>query len=210
MHHPTDRITHTAAFITPVIEHWLEQEISQWVHHEGLIRRPIAPWVNALTTELQSLKITTKKHHPTALVFNYLFPLHVYTIHWLTAMRWNSRVFSTRNYFNKNLTHKCSHVWGGNFPSLSYYWFFPAKQKRTPTTILAVFASMPKTRSHNANIKSRKEGNVYLMTHSTHFIYGYMVKDHSDSEKGNPLLPHRLLLSINSKGYFICTIPQTG
>ena len=34
-----------------------------------------------------------------------------------------------------------------------------------------------------------------------------MVKDHSDSEKGNPLPPHRLLLSINSKGSFICTIP---
>ena len=32
-----------------------------------------------------------------------------------------------------------------------------------------------------------------------------MVKDHSDSEKGNPLPPHRLLLSINRKGYFIST-----
>ena len=31
-----------------------------------------------------------------------------------------------------------------------------------------------------------------------------MVKDHSDSEKGNPLPSHRLLLSINSKGSFIC------
>ena len=43
-------------------------------------------------------------------------------------------------------------------------------------------------------------------------LYGvrHMVKDHSDSEKGNPLQPHRLLLSINSKGSFICTIPQTG
>ena len=40
----------------------------------------------------------------------------------------------------------------------------------------------------------------YLTTHSTHFFYGYMVKDHSDSEKGNPLPPHRLLLSINNKG----------
>ena len=76
----------------------------------------------------------------------------------------------------------------------------------------------------------------YLTTHSTLFIYGYMgdgernvlfndalntfylrlygvrhmVKDHSDSEKGNPLPPHRLLLSINSKGSFIFTIPQTG
>ena len=37
-------------------------------------------------------------------------------------------------------------------------------------------------------------------------LYGirHMVKDHSDSE------PHRLLLSINSKGSFICTIPQIG
>ena len=39
---------------------------------------------------------------------------------------------------------------------------------------------------------------------------GHMVKDHSDSEKGNPLPPHRLLFPINSKGYFICTTPQTG
>ena len=34
----------------------------------------------------------------------------------------------------------------------------------------------------------------YLTTHSTHFIYGlygvrHMVKDHSDSEKGNPRPP---------------------
>ena len=43
-------------------------------------------------------------------------------------------------------------------------------------------------------------------------LYGvrHLVKDHSDSDKGNLLLPHRLLLSINSKGSFICTIPQTG
>ena len=32
MHHPTDRITHTTAFVTPVIKHWLEREIAQWVH----------------------------------------------------------------------------------------------------------------------------------------------------------------------------------
>ena len=32
MHHPTDRITHTTAFVTPVMEHWLEREIAQWVH----------------------------------------------------------------------------------------------------------------------------------------------------------------------------------
>ena len=25
MHHPTDRIIHTTAFVTPVVEHWLER-----------------------------------------------------------------------------------------------------------------------------------------------------------------------------------------
>ena len=48
----------------------------------------------------------------------------------------------------------------------------------------------------------------YLTTHSTHYIlrlYGvrHMVKDHSDSEKGNRLPPHRLLFPINSKDSFI-------
>ena len=55
-------------------------------------------------------------------------------------------------------------------------------------------------------LRGRKE-MLYLTTHSTHFIYGYkasdMVKDHSDSERGNPLPPHGLLFSINSKvGFF--------
>ena len=62
------------------------------------------------------------------------------------------------------------------------------------------------TRSIKAK-EGRKE-MFYLTTHSTHFIYGYMasdmVKDHSDSEKGNPLLPHGLLFPISSKGSFIC------
>ena len=33
-----------------------------------------------------------------------------------------------------------------------------------------------------------------------------MVKDHSDSEKGNPLPLHRLLFPINSKGSFMYII----
>ena len=27
MHHPTDRIAHTTAFVTPVVEHWLERSM---------------------------------------------------------------------------------------------------------------------------------------------------------------------------------------
>ena len=61
----------------------------------------------------------------------------------------------------------------------------------------------------------RKEGNGLFNNALNTFylrLYGVrdMVKDHSDSEKGNPLPPHRLLFPINSKGSFICTIPQTG
>ena len=32
MNHPTDKIAHTTALVTPVMEHWLEREIAQWVH----------------------------------------------------------------------------------------------------------------------------------------------------------------------------------
>ena len=34
MHHLTDRIAHTMVFVTPIVDHWLDQEIAQWVHHE--------------------------------------------------------------------------------------------------------------------------------------------------------------------------------
>ena len=36
---------------------------------------------------------------------------------------------------------------------------------------------------------------------------GHMVKDHFDSERGNPMPPHGLLFPISSKGSFICIIP---
>ena len=48
MHHPTDRIAHTMTFVTPLVVHWLEREIAQWVHHEGSIQWPIAPWADTL------------------------------------------------------------------------------------------------------------------------------------------------------------------
>ena len=50
----------------------------------------------------------------------------------------------------------------------------------------------------------------YLTTHSTHFIYGYMASDHSDSESGNPLPPHVLLFPISSKDSFICNMFVVG
>ena len=42
------------------------------------------------------------------------------------------------------------------------------------------------------------------------WLYGIsqMVKDHSDSERGNLLLPHGLLFLISSKGSFICGLKK--
>ena len=67
---------------------------------------------------------------------------------------------------------------------------------------------------HRNSIET-KEGNVLFNDAFKTFylrLYGigHMVKDHSDSERGNPLPSHGLLFPINSKGYFICTIPHTG
>ena len=55
-------------------------------------------------------------------------------------------------------------------------------------------------------LKEGRKKMFYLTTHSAHFIYGYVVKGHSDSERGNPLPLHGLLFLISSKGSFICTI----
>ena len=56
-----------------------------------------------------------------------------------------------------------------------------------------------------------KEGNVLFNDALNTFylrLYGvrHLVKDHSDSERGNPLPPHGLLFPISSKGSFICII----
>ena len=76
----------------------------------------------------------------------------------------------------------------------------------TPTTLKNTMTLLP---------MSRNEGNVLFNNALNTFylrLYGvrHMVKDHSDSERGNPLSPHGLLFPINSKGSFICTIAQTG
>ena len=65
-------------------------------------------------------------------------------------------------------------------------------------------------------VSEREEGAVALhlpigpLKPSLDWNEGHMVKDHSDSERGNQLPLHRLLFPISSKCSFICNIPQTG
>ena len=59
--------------------------------------------------------------------------------------------------------------------------------------------------------EGRKEGRNALFNDTLNtFGVGHMIKNHSDSERGNLLPPHGLLFPISSKGSFICIIPQTG
>ena len=67
-----------------------------------------------------------------------------------------------------------------------------------------------------SEVPLRKGKEMFLYNDALNTFYlrlygvGHMVKDHSDSERGNPLPPHGLLFPTSSKGSFICTIPQTG
>ena len=57
MHHPTDRVAHTTAFVTPVVENWLEREIGiretyLRVHiHSGFRTRPLAGTASGMASD---------------------------------------------------------------------------------------------------------------------------------------------------------------
>ena len=74
---------------------------------------------------------------------------------------------------------------------------------------------MQQTKTCSTCPKMVKEGCV-LFNHTLNTFYLWLyairnrVNDHSDIERGNLLPPHGLLFPINSKGSFICIIPQTG
>ena len=52
MHHHTERIAHTTAVVIPVVEHWLEREIAQWVR--PMKDRSDDPWHHERTLLPQS------------------------------------------------------------------------------------------------------------------------------------------------------------
>ena len=97
---------------------------------------------------------------------------------------------------------------------LLFFWTIRRLQRKARETS-QLYLTTARDKSYRPVWERDRERNVLFNDALNTFylrLYGarHMVKDHSDSEKGNPLLPHRLLLSINSKGSFICTIPQTG
>ena len=64
--------------------------------------------------------------------------------------------------------------------------------------------------------KEREKRKCFIYNDALNTFYlrlygvGHMVKDHSDSERGNSLQSHGLLFPISSKGSFICIIQHSG
>ena len=72
MHHPTNRITYTTAFVTPLVEHWLEREIAEWVtmkdrsdnpsHHERTLLPRWYRKVREVDREMSVLTLSRPTH----------------------------------------------------------------------------------------------------------------------------------------------------
>ena len=91
---------------------------------------------------------------------------------------------------------------------------FRSRLPVTPGWFVTLQLTTARQRNGMACCRERDRNVLFNDALNTFYLRLYGVrhtfKDHSDSEKGNPLPPHRLLLSISSKGSFKCTIPQTG
>ena len=130
---------------------------------------------------------------------------------WLTFLSWqqNTVKYSWRTFLDASLCENVfffSHEFTGKLVFVYYTincnFIFTVKENKIPAT-----KKISSDGERERNVLFNDALNTfYLRLYSVR----HMVKDHSDSERGNPLSPHMLLLSINSKGSFICTIPQTG
>ena len=67
MHHPTERIAHTTAFFTPVVEHWLEREIAPWATSRSLPQR--VKISDCVGREREMFYLTT---HSTHFIYGYM------------------------------------------------------------------------------------------------------------------------------------------
>ena len=228
MHHPTQDSTYHRLCYTSRVHAGTRNRLV--VHHEGLIRWPITPWADTYpgaTSHSPSSQKAVSEWSQNALAG------------WFSHQERNVLFNDTLNTFYLRLygiTHMVkdhSDSERGN-PLPPHRLLFPISSKGSfichqfrlikvhhspvihePHWCLAGQKMTSDISSHGQSTGITRERNVLFNDALNTFyqrLYGvrHMVTDHSDSEKGNPLTPHRLLLLINSKGSFICTIPQTG
>ena len=205
MHHPTDRIAHTTAFVSrgALAGTRRRQDGDEWCFCPLLIQILILNNMIYLFREMFYHLETRWRWE--------VFGLGVF-VHLLEIERPGWQILLAKLLLYELGHRGRQHVEAQNLDenqSLETSQALPVEHNSSCSAVESV-----QKEGLPLNKEGRKE-MFYLTTHSTHFIYTFymasdMVKDHSDSEKGNPLLPHRLLFPINSKGSFICTIQQTG
>ena len=210
--------------------------------HEGSIQRPIAPWANALTTELHLApgyctrptpmakgdEAATKAGHQTTRDHDVLSESDVpgagdggevellvvvhphlgrtarvpetTTQHINTGVRRSDRFYLTTQNRNTGVRRLDR-------------FYLTTQNINTGVSRSDMFYLT--TQNINTGVSRSHSGQVLFNNTLNTFnlpLYGvrHVVKDRSDSERGNPLPPHGLLFLISSEGSFICIIPQTG
>ena len=138
MHHPIDRIVHTTAFVTPVVEHWLEREIAQRVHpmkdrsddpshHE----RTLYLWATSRSLKLLQLltwanKLTLGFFNRSLMLLNCFkitiapfLPSRPETLYWVVASLWSpgGRAWTLSGYGHVNSSAPHPHP-----PPLLQHW----------------------------------------------------------------------------------------
>ena len=210
------------AFVTPVLELWLEREIAQWAHHQGLIRRSIAQWADPLTTELLSTEVnkvrSNRLHYQIS--EQKLIKYNGCQIPQGESLYTKSRSHTARSFLSSKQPCCHTHTIQGNWAiqllhTITRWAPLWIQHHCKCRSVQSVWVRTLHYRwgSNWHSCHWRKEGNVLFNNALNTFylrLYGvrHMVKDHS--ERGNPLLPHGQLFPISSKGSFICIIPQTG
>ena len=183
--------------------------------HEGSIWRPIAPWANALPLSYVPLWLERE-------MAQWVHPMkdrsddpshHERTLYlWVTSRSgWNEKWLS--GYVQdwgawQRLAVLADHHEIASKPVQLQLVSLERQARTSAIGLVEVHClQLKQERERERNVLFNDALNTFYL-----WLYGvrHMVKDHSDSEKGNPLPPHRLLFPINSKGSFICTIPQTG
>ena len=169
MHHPTYRITHTTAFVTPVVEHWLEREIAQWVHpmkdrsdHPSHHERTLLP---RSYISLPTVIEETRCRHSMSYSFRVAARVILYspshrqdsTYYGLYYTSRGSPAGRTKNHIEGSIRRPMSGC---------------STTKLHPTQVTTAVVPEFKT----VEIR-KKEKMFYLTTHTTHFIYGYMAMD---------------------------------
>ena len=152
---------------------------------------------------------------PSPMVSHYKSYLCIYKDLTFRAICYSARSTKTHTSLIAMLAFVCVHVDTGHNIIYAMTCSATAQGEKHTKSKRAKMVSRRIYNKQNTGKCVVKEGRKCLFNDALNTFYlrlygvRHMVKDHSDSEKGNPLPPHGLLFPFNSKGSFICIIPHT-